>query len=585
MDHEQLPIGTAESDIQAFIDREHEKYIKHLERTLQAEPEYNEIKEFIDHHPEEKKKYLKTIALKYTQGSPIPLGEPLELNEYNSFTSKHKGNRVWSETKSNPNRESHYSSSVRNSRYKAMDEEGKRSYFQNLKVIKKLQNEKKKREKLIHYYEDKKQEKLTLIEQKKKEEEDKKKEIREKEMQEWKEKMIQKTMERKMLRQKHLRESEHKLKELSTLEPLHNKIEKRYIEEFEIPELEKRKKILEDLRNLPYHSKTDIEDIKKHSAEYEKLRKKRLNERMAERMENLKSHSKFSIHQYKTKTFEQMAMRDEMQASIEEEKRQERLRLVQNKKHYAKNVIDLHRPTISKRKQEEMQKIIEDTNRSPTEKINRIKYERSQDSVLNNPLVHSFQGGRRSKFGTDEMKYGSNLSSISHVDDHISSPTGRGKQDIRDPRGSPKYADGLESVPENVAKYETALNPSQDYYNQRSKTTIRGSVKKNSTLSEPSHKFVKYDYLAQQRNKRIEDGGFDYKEKEFWKQDIVNNEKSALDKYHEIKFKTDDLERKAKQKESQLNSVYANGEVKKSEEVSSMYMDAIRAKAALLANL
>ena len=197
-----------------------------------------------------------------------------------------------------------------------------------------------------------------------------------------------------MLRNKHLQESENRLKELKAIEPLHNKIENRYKQEYEIPELEKRKKILEDLRNLPYHTKTDIEDINTHSVQYEKLRKAKLDERIRNRMDVIKSHSNYSISQHKTKTFETMAMRDEMQQSLEEEKKQERIRLQSNKKNYSKNVLDLHKPSVSKRKQEEMRAIIQEVNRSPTQKVNRIKYERSEHSILNNLNYRSINGKR-----------------------------------------------------------------------------------------------------------------------------------------------------------------------------------------------
>lgn len=393
-----------------------------------------------------------------------------------------------------------------------------------------------------------------------------------------------------MLRQKHLRESENRLKELRTIEPLHHKIEKRYMDTYELPELESRKKALEELRNLPYHSKTDIDDIKHHSIEYEKLRKQRLEERIKNRMDTIKSYSNYSMSNYRTKTFENMSMREEMERSLEEEKRIERLRMINNTKQYAKNVIDLHKPAISRRKQEEMRHIIDEMNRSPKEKINRIRYERSDNSILNYHGTKSING-RGSQMRDVDGNLVSNLSTISKADESISSPSGLNKHDRRGSEIS-QYND-LDTVPERVAKYESALNPPKGYQpHNRSKTTIRGTVKKNlshdlykDSDSKKPTQFVKYDYLAKQRNKRMEEGGYDYKEQEFWKDDIENPEKSAIDKFHEIKAKTENLERKAKLKESQIASAHSSNPLKQSEEVSSMYIDAIKAKAALLANL
>lgn len=129
-----------------------------------------------------------------------------------------------------------------------------------------------------------------------------------------------------------------------------------------------------------------------------------------------------------------------------------------------------------------------------------------------------------------------------------------------------------------------------NYYAQnRSKTTIRRANKRaphsmmNDSMDfrEPK-KFIKFDYLADVRNKKMESDGYGYKENEFWKSEILNPNKSSIDKYLEIKSRAKDLERKAKQKEAHIGH---GKPLKNSEEVNSMYMDAIRAKAALLENL
>jgi len=101
-------------------------------------------------------------------------------------------------------------------------------------------------------------------------------------------------------------------------------------------------------------------------------------------------------------------MRDEMQQSLEEEKKQERIRLQSNKKNYSKNVLDLHKPSVSKRKQEEMRAIIQEVNRSPTQKVNRIKYERSEHSILNN-LNYRSSNGKRSDAQDDLSRPHTNM--------------------------------------------------------------------------------------------------------------------------------------------------------------------------------
>lgn len=370
-------------------------------------------------------------------------------------------------------------------------------------------------------------------------------------------------------------------------------MEQKFMTNFELPELEKRQKALEDLRNLPYHSKTDIEDIRNHSIEYQKIRKDKLDERIKKRMDQIKSYSNYSVSNYKTKTFEQMSMREDMQNSIEEEKKQEKLRLLQNSKQYAKNVLEIHKPTISMKKQEEMKKIMDEINLLPVQKIPRIKYERSENSILNQQFNSSAHGRGIKLYKDEDGKLLTNLSSNSKIDDSLASPKSGQKQDIKDSinGGSQRNIDGLDTVPEKVAKYESALNPSKDYFtHSRSKTSIRGNMpKQNDTRFKDSlesqHKFVKFDYLAQERNRKIEEGGYEYKEQEFWKGHIENPELSALDKFHEIKYKAELLERKAKAKEQEIDSINSSNPFKKSEEVSSMYIDAIKAKAALLTNL
>jgi len=162
-------MGDDKVDIAQILEKENKLMLKTLERTLQYEPEYLEIKDSLDKDPQMKIQLLQTIALKYNKISPISSSNLLELNEHNSFTTKNsKGaKRGWSEAKSSITGISNYSSSVRNSKYhNGLDEESKKEYFHNLKVIKKLQKEKKKREKVMQYYYDKEKHKLQSLEEK-----------------------------------------------------------------------------------------------------------------------------------------------------------------------------------------------------------------------------------------------------------------------------------------------------------------------------------------------------------------------------------------------------------------------------------
>ena len=161
LDHGEINMGYKGKDIDSVIERIKNKQIQALEKALENDPEYNQMKDFLEKNPELKMKYLSTLALNKSQINPIPMNNILDVQEHNSLTAKNnqaKGSRGWSEVKSNPTRGSDYSNSVRNSRYKAMglDDKTKKEYFNNLKVIKKLQQDKKKRNKIIEYFDNQK---------------------------------------------------------------------------------------------------------------------------------------------------------------------------------------------------------------------------------------------------------------------------------------------------------------------------------------------------------------------------------------------------------------------------------------------
>ena len=226
-------------------------------------------------------------------------------------------------------------------------------------------------------------------------------------------------------------------------------------------------------------------------------------------MEVINSQTKFDTTKYKTKTLERIMIRDEIQKNVEEEKKNERLKLIQNTKNYAKNVLDLHKPAVSKRKQEEMQKLREEINASPQQKINHIKYERSTNSILNKPNKRTIN----ERMNKTEM------------DNNISySPMGGEHRELKNSHNS-NFEDGLDTVPENIAQYEATFSPVSKH--KKSKSSVKASDRKRHLNNSMNHSsnyqpkpFIKFDYLAEMRNKKLEGGGYDYKEKDFWISDI-----------------------------------------------------------------
>ena len=520
-------------DMQEILQIENKKALKSLEKQFEHDPDFIEMKEHFKEHPELKDDYIKNLAAKRLISNFV-IDPACTFSDEHTMVSQHtsKANQDFSDLKSNFTKGSYYSGSVRNGRYRQdLDDDQRKEYYKNLKVIKRLQQEKKKREKVLLYFENKQIEKVRHQEFVETEEKKKVSEERRKEIQEWRDKQNLKNKERRMLRTKHLKESERKLQELRSLEPLHEKYEKKYMTEVELPELEKRQKILQD---ISLQNKSDLQNIGQHSVEYEKLRKQKLQERLQKRMDQIKSYSNYNVAQFKTKTFEMMSMRDEMQQSIEEEKRQERIKLIQNRKHYAQNVLELHKPSISNKKQEEMRNLIDNLHKSPQQKVARIKYDRD-NSLIKYGNAKTING-RMSRMKNDEDgKLMSNLSSISKIDDSIAGADNENRQDLLDSI-SHKEGEELDIVPEKVAKYESALNPPSEY-KTRSKTMLRRKSRKpnntnsiNHSIDSNKHTFLKFDYLSDQRQKRMEEDGYKYRENDFWKNDISNPQKSSIDK-------------------------------------------------------
>lgn len=184
-------MGTESQGLYDIINKEHLKEVKLLEKTLQYDPEYKKIQPLIDAHPEKKLHFLQTIVLKYIKEPRLENPDYLGNSEYPNMTSKNHsidGSRGWSEVRTNNQKLTGFSSSVRNSRYKAVEVEDKRDYFNNLKIIKKLQLEKKKREKIMNYVENKQLHKAQIEASKKIEEEERKKIEHEEQVKEWREK-------------------------------------------------------------------------------------------------------------------------------------------------------------------------------------------------------------------------------------------------------------------------------------------------------------------------------------------------------------------------------------------------------------
>lgn len=132
--------------------------------------------------------------------------------------------------------------------------------------------------------------------------------------------------------------------------PLFEKYEERYREEVELPGLEEKKKALEEKRNL--YRPIDKRELEEHKVKYEAVKREKQEEIRRVREESLKAereHKEKIKHLMRENVEEQKGKEEEIQ--IAEEKR----RLHEKKKNYAKNVKEMFWPRVSEEKRQEIE--------------------------------------------------------------------------------------------------------------------------------------------------------------------------------------------------------------------------------------
>lgn len=136
--------------------------------------------------------------------------------------------------------------------------------------------------------------------------------------------------------------------------PLHSKIESEFENSYVIPELQKRKQVLSQIRN--FHQPIRLDKIMQHSEEKKELLKEKLKEFFKRREYlaecNADNRDKYNSHFWKT-----VKMREQEEQAKEKEAIEDISNRQQKRIAYAKNVMALYKPKVSKKKKLEMELI------------------------------------------------------------------------------------------------------------------------------------------------------------------------------------------------------------------------------------
>lgn len=179
---------------------------------------------------------------------------------------------------------------------------------------------------------------------------------------------------------------------------LHEEIEERYKEHILMPELEKKKKELEDIRQ--FHKPIKREDLDEHEKNYlEKIKIEREKQRMKrEKWYSDIGYGVFDENRYKTKFYEK-ALEEEKKKDVKERVlSQNRKRKQEKMNNYAKIVKEMHWPEVSERKRQELNELKEKIEHSNKPKFSspnlRSRYNSSEsperEKILKKPNWKKF---------------------------------------------------------------------------------------------------------------------------------------------------------------------------------------------------
>ena len=262
--------------------------------------------------------------------------------------------------------------------------------FSKKMVQERLEKKKKEQEKRKKLTERIRRQEEEFLKKQKENEEKKKAERRER---------LLKIKEKEEGRKRQILESQVKYKtNLKKLQkPLYMKIEKQFEDQFIIPELEKRKKELAAKRS--FMKPIDGSEILNHEKRYESI----LKQESAKRANKFKVDTTYDPSKYHTKFLDEVLDYDSRAKQEEEQKTKEISALVSKKKNYSKLVMETHKPSVSKKKQMEMELIRQNLDQ-PTafERMKKRMVSSSQNrnksyKKLGSSIAHQSDGERSSR--------------------------------------------------------------------------------------------------------------------------------------------------------------------------------------------
>lgn len=381
-------------------------------------------------------------------------------------------------------------------------------------MVEKLNEEKRQRK-----------EKLKQLKMEKKERKEKmKKELQSKREAEERKKLEEFEQKQNMIKEKILQRQEYIQKSKTQMinetkkrvrkSPMHSQIELEFKEKYIMPELEQRKQQLAQIRN--FHQPIRLTNIKEHAEEKKELLKQKLQEYF-KRREYLAECNKDNKDKYNSKFWKIVKSREE-QDKLREEKEREDVHSRHRKKiEYAKNVTHLYKPTISKRKQMEMTLIKQN---------------------MSNP--HSLSTIRK---GTRSTK--------SHHNKSMVSPTEKGIS-----------TDATSQIQKRRA-FSKAKPLDDKRYSYHPK-------------AQENFKFVKYDYLTEDRLKRDDHGDRLYK-LDTWNVELSKSTMNENEKIEYIKHKSALAEEEMSRKEALLKAKNCNT-IDESKKIDSLLIESIKNK-------
>jgi hypothetical protein len=297
--------------------------------------------------------------------------------------------------------------------------------------------------------------------------------------------------------------------------PLYKKIEKEYEKQYVMPELEKRKKELADKRNFLKPIKR--EELDEHDKKYQEILKKR----EVDRHHELKDDNNYDPSKYKSKFLDEI-LDNEQKSKLEEKRKAEEVgEMAMRKQNYAKLVQETHKPTVSKRKEMEMD-LIKQNLAKPT------AFERMKKRM-------------------------------------VSSSHGRVGQ----------YKNLNSSMDNSVAALPSNKRRKAKDFDWREKNRF-------VDVPKPPKDFVKIDYLHELKSRKSKnDISLQHKSLNW---DIEINKYDGEDRIYHMKEKARMLEEQAMKKERLMNANHDDTTYDRAE-VNDLIIDSIKAKIALLDNI